>query len=139
MVEVPAFAALSGPEDLGPFGARRADRGEGVPTGDEHRLGVAGLRSVRRSWTGRMHAPCSAARSLTTSRASGIASRSARLLRPCPVPVTTGLPRSSPGSQGAEQPQDRHSARSTGRPSPIRTSPAAQTGHGSSVDHAVSS
>ena len=41
-VEVPAFAALRGAQVLGPFGARRADRGEGVPAGDEHLLGFAG-------------------------------------------------------------------------------------------------
>ena len=37
--------------------------------------------SVRRSWTGRRQAPCSAARSLTTVRASGSAIRSARVVR----------------------------------------------------------
>ena len=38
-------------------------------------------RSVRRSCTGRMQPPCSAARSRTTSRASGMASRWARVVR----------------------------------------------------------
>ena len=38
-------------------------------------------RSVRRSWTGRMQPPCSAARSRTTSRASGMASRCALVVR----------------------------------------------------------
>ena len=42
VVEVPAFAALRGPQDPGPFGARRADRGQGVPARDEDLLDVAG-------------------------------------------------------------------------------------------------
>ena len=41
-VEVPAFAALRGAQVLGPFGAGRADRGEGVPAGDEHLFCLAG-------------------------------------------------------------------------------------------------
>ena len=44
VVEVPAFAALRGPQGLGPFGAGRADRGEGVPAGDEHWFGLAGVQ-----------------------------------------------------------------------------------------------
>ena len=44
VVEVPAFAALGRAQRLGPFGAGRADRGEGVPAGDEHLLDLAGLQ-----------------------------------------------------------------------------------------------
>ena len=54
-------------------------------------------RSVRRSWMGRMQAPLSAARSRTTWRASGIAIRSARVLRVLLVWVTTHL---RPGRRG---------------------------------------
>ena len=43
VVEVPAFAALRGAQDPGPFGARRADRGQGVPARDEDLLDVAGV------------------------------------------------------------------------------------------------
>ena len=42
-VEVPAFAALRGAQQPGPFGARRAHRGQGVPAGDQHLLDVAGV------------------------------------------------------------------------------------------------
>jgi hypothetical protein len=35
VIEVPAFAALRGPQDPGPLGAGRAHRGQGVPAGDE--------------------------------------------------------------------------------------------------------
>ena len=42
-VQVPAFAALGGPQDPGAFRAGRADRGQGVPAGDEHLLDVAGV------------------------------------------------------------------------------------------------
>jgi hypothetical protein len=43
VVQVPAFAALRGAEQPGSFGAWRADRGEGVPAGDEDLLDVAGV------------------------------------------------------------------------------------------------
>ena len=43
-VEVPALPALRRPQVLGSFGAGRADRGEGVPAGDEHRFGLAGVQ-----------------------------------------------------------------------------------------------
>ena len=43
VVEVPAFAALGGAQDPGAFGARRADRGQGVPARDEDLLDVAGV------------------------------------------------------------------------------------------------
>ena len=43
VVEVPAFAALRGAQQPGPFGAGRADRGQGVPAGDEDLLDVAGV------------------------------------------------------------------------------------------------
>jgi hypothetical protein len=43
VVEVPAFAALRGAQDPGPFGARRADRGQGVPARDEDLLDMAGV------------------------------------------------------------------------------------------------
>ena len=43
VIQVPAFAALCGAQQPGPFGARRADRGEGVPAGDEDLLDVAGV------------------------------------------------------------------------------------------------
>ena len=43
VVQVPAFAALRGAQQPGPFGARRAHRGEGVPAGDEDLLDVAGV------------------------------------------------------------------------------------------------
>ena len=42
-LQVPAFPALRGPEGLGPLGAGRADRGEGVPAGHEHLLDGAGV------------------------------------------------------------------------------------------------
>ena len=42
-VQVPALAALGRPQGLGPLGAGRADRGEGVPARDEHLLDLAGL------------------------------------------------------------------------------------------------
>jgi hypothetical protein len=42
-VQVPAFAALRGPEQLGSFGAGRADRGQGVPARDQDLLDVAGV------------------------------------------------------------------------------------------------
>ena len=43
MVEVPAFAALRGPQDPGPLRARRAHRGQGVPARDQDLLDVAGV------------------------------------------------------------------------------------------------
>ena len=43
VVQVPAFAALRGPQDPGPLGARRAHRGQGVPARDEDLLDVAGV------------------------------------------------------------------------------------------------
>ena len=43
VVEVPAFAALRGPQDPGPLGAGRAHRGQGVPARDEDLLDVAGV------------------------------------------------------------------------------------------------
>ena len=43
-VEVPAFAALRGAQRLGPLGAGRADRGEGVPAGHEDLLDLAGVQ-----------------------------------------------------------------------------------------------
>ena len=50
-------------------------------------------RLVRRSCTGRMHAPCSTARSRTTWRASGIAIRCARVVLPVAAVVSvTGHP-----------------------------------------------
>ena len=70
-------------------------------------------RLVRRSWIGRMHAPCSTARSLTTCRASGIAIRS-RPRRPHSRGSRFG--HCSPPSawspvQVSDQPHRRHSAR----------------------------
>ena len=44
VVEVPAFPALRRAQGLGSFGAGRADRGEGVPAGDEHGFGAAGVQ-----------------------------------------------------------------------------------------------
>ena len=44
VVEVPAFPALRRAQGLGPFGAGGADRGEGVPAGDEHGFGLAGVQ-----------------------------------------------------------------------------------------------
>ena len=75
-------------------------------------------RSVRRSWTGRMQAPCSTARSLTTSRASGIDSRSA--LVPLPSSGVGHLAssrfrrRCRRRFQRSDQPQSRHSTTCTG-------------------------
>ena len=43
-LQVPALAALGGPQRLGPLGAGRADGGEGVPAGDEHLLDLAGVQ-----------------------------------------------------------------------------------------------
>src|SRR5205823_1233779 len=43
VVEMPALAALDRAQRLGPFGTGRADRGEGVPAGDEHLVHLAGL------------------------------------------------------------------------------------------------
>ena len=43
VVEVPAFAALRGPQDPGPLGTGWADRGQGVPARDQHLLDVAGV------------------------------------------------------------------------------------------------
>jgi hypothetical protein len=43
VIEVPAFAALRGPQGPGPLGAGRADRGQGVPAGDEDLLDVTGV------------------------------------------------------------------------------------------------
>ena len=43
-VQVPALAALRGPQCLGPLGAGGADRGEGVPAGDEYLLYLAGVQ-----------------------------------------------------------------------------------------------
>ena len=43
VVQVPAFAALRGPQDPGPLGAGRAHRGQGVPARDEDLLDVAGV------------------------------------------------------------------------------------------------
>ena len=70
-------------------------------------------RLVRRSWIGRMQAPCSTARSLTTSRASGIAIRCARVV------LTVAFGHWSPPSgsspvQVSAQPHRRHSAHSRG-------------------------
>jgi hypothetical protein len=50
-------------------------------------------RLVRRSWIGRMQAPCSTARSLTTCRASGIVIRSARVVLVVGVSITAHLQR----------------------------------------------
>ena len=43
VVQVPAFAALRGAQQPGPFGAWRAHRGQGVPARDEDLLDVAGV------------------------------------------------------------------------------------------------
>ena len=43
LVEVPAFAALRGPQDPGSFGTRRAHRGQSVPARDQHLLDVASV------------------------------------------------------------------------------------------------
>ena len=43
VVQVPAFAALRGPQDPGSLGARRAHRGQGVPARDEDLLDMAGV------------------------------------------------------------------------------------------------
>jgi hypothetical protein len=43
VLEVPAFPALGGPQGLGPFRARGADRRQRVPAGDEHLLDLAGI------------------------------------------------------------------------------------------------
>ena len=43
VVQVPAFAALRGPQDPGPLGTGRAHRGQGVPARDEDLLDVAGV------------------------------------------------------------------------------------------------
>ena len=43
LVEVPAFAALGGAQDPGAFRTGRADRGQGVPAGDEDLLDMAGV------------------------------------------------------------------------------------------------
>jgi hypothetical protein len=43
VVEVPALAALGRAQGSGSFGAGGADRGEGVPAGDEDGFGLAGV------------------------------------------------------------------------------------------------
>ncbi len=43
VLEMPPFPALRGAERLGPLSAGRADAGEGVPAGNEHLLGLAGV------------------------------------------------------------------------------------------------
>jgi len=43
VVKVPAFPALDGPQELGPFGAGTAYGGEGVPAGYEHLRRFAGV------------------------------------------------------------------------------------------------
>ena len=69
-----------------PAGSWRVPRTPGTPWPGCARTGRGPVRrlrwstSVRRSCTGRMQAPCSTARSRTTSRASGMASRSARVV-----------------------------------------------------------
>jgi len=55
-VEMPAFPALGCPQRLGPFGARGADGGEGVPARDEHLGDLAGL-DVGAAELHRPHAP----------------------------------------------------------------------------------
>ena len=96
-------------------------------------------RLVRRSWTGRMQAPCSTARSLTTCGASGMVIRSARVV----------LAAGAAGSVTRSPPQGRRWSRCrpsrTGGtpprlgsvPSSCRIRPVAQTGHGSSVRQTV--
>ena len=43
VVQVPAFAALRGPQDPGPLGARQTHRGQRVPARDENLLDMAGV------------------------------------------------------------------------------------------------
>ena len=86
MVEVPAFAALGGPQDPGAFGAGRADRGQGVPARDEDLLDVAGVDFG----AAQLHRPLARAvlGGQVLDHVPG--ERHRHPFRPCPSPVRSG-------------------------------------------------
>ena len=137
VLEVPAFPALRRAQRPGPLGAGRGRRAPGCARRGRAPVSISPVsRLVRRSWIGRMQAPCSTARSLTTWRASGMAIRCARVDRAV-VSVTGHLRSAWSPVQVSDQPHRRHSYRGGEVPSSSRIRPVAQTGHGSSVRQAV--
>ena len=98
VVEVPAFAALGGPQDPGAFGAGRADRGQGVPAGDEDLLDMAGVDLG----AAQLHRPLAGAVLGGQVLDHIPRQRHRHPLRPCPPPVRPGHqpPSTSPASNG---------------------------------------
>jgi hypothetical protein len=93
VLEVPALPALGRPQALGPLRAGRADAGEGVPAGDEYRVGFAGVEVGAAELDGADAGTVLDGRSRTTWRASGIAIRCARVVLAVLALSVTGHPR----------------------------------------------
>ena len=142
MIEMPAFPALGRPQHPGPFSARSAHRGQGVPARDEDLFHPSGA-DIGAAELHRPQAGPVLGRDLPDH---GPRERHRHPLGACPRPRLILCPRlghQSPPSPSAgpsgRSPHMRHSQRRVPEPSSSRNRPAPQVGQGSSVRHAVSS